>query len=102
MAVCAEEEEAGGEDGDLAGPPPPGPGDALDEEEDGDLLGPTPPPAKKRKVHAADANTRVNDIKPVLLEYIHSGSNVQTGALHSDVYGLFTMLEQRLCLCTRC
>jgi hypothetical protein len=60
MAGFAEEEEAGGEDGDLAGPPPLGPGDALDEEDDGDLAGPMPPPAKKRKVqHAANTNMTV-------------------------------------------
>ena len=84
MAGCAEEEEAEGEDGDLAGPPPPGPGDALEEEEDGDLLGPTPPPAKKRKVQlAAGIKMRSDNALNLSSGSLYSRSTVQTAAEHS-------------------
>jgi peptidylprolyl isomerase domain and WD repeat-containing protein 1 len=76
LAPIAEEEEAAGEDGDLAGPPAPGPGDALDgDEDDGDLAGPMPPPAKKRKVLKHEAS---------YLEGVPSASMYERSFMHRD------------------
>ncbi len=49
LIACTRAEEEDEEQGDLAGPLPPGLGDAVDDGE-GDLVGPAPPPQKKRKV----------------------------------------------------
>lgn len=67
----AEEE---GEDGDLAGPPPPGPGDTAGDD-DGVLVGPAPPPAKKRKVLEHEV---------AYLEGLPSASMYERSFMHRD------------------